>query len=124
MKFGEIRFFEIWRNLMSTTVKAYKTKYKVTFKITKEAAQNAVEINLLCDFNAWDPVAMTKNKNGTFTTTIDIPSDESIKETYQYRYQYVMADGSEKYDNDWEAELYVPNPYNGDNSAFTLPVNK
>ena len=51
---------------MSTTVKAYKTKYKVTFKITKEAAQNAVEINLLCDFNAWDPVAMNKNKNGVF----------------------------------------------------------
>lgn len=106
---------------MSTTVKEFKDKYKVTFKISVEAAQGANEINLLCDHNSWDPVAMTKNKNGTFSVTADINKDENLKKTYQYRYQYIMPDNSEKYDNDWEAELYIPNPFNGDNSAFTIP---
>lgn len=106
---------------MSTTVKEFKDKYKVTFKISVEAAQGANEINLLCDHNSWDPIIMTKNKNGTFSVTVDVNKDENLKKTYQYRYQYIMPDNSEKYDNDWEAELYVPNPFNGDNSAFTIP---
>ncbi len=109
---------------MSTTVRGFKEKYKVTFKITKEAAQDAKEIYLLCDCNAWDPVPLTKNKAGSFSLTVEIKKDDALKDTYQYRYQYIMPDGSEKYDNDWDAELYIPNPFNGDNSAFTIPAEK
>lgn len=106
---------------MSVTVKEFKDKFKVAFKVSQEAAQNAKEIYLLCDFNAWEPVALTLNKNGTFTVNVDIAKDENLKKTYQYRYQYVMPDNSEKYDNDWDAQYYIPNPFNGDNSAFDIP---
>ena len=97
---------------MSTTVKfpakSAKAKVvKITFDVAQDAAQDAATIELLCDFNGWDPVALKKSaakKNaGSFSVTIDIPESE-IKESYQYRFHYVMADGSEKYDNDWNAD--------------------
>ncbi len=115
---------------MSTQIKkpAKTTKkkvYKVTFEVSKEAAQGAEKIELLCDFNGWEPVALKKagassKKNaGGFSVVIEIPEAE-IKDSYQYRFHYVMADGSEKYDNDWNAEAYCANPFGGENSLFTV----
>ncbi len=108
---------------MSTTKKVLKTKVKVTFEVSKEAAQGASEIYLLCDNNGWDPVkltkATTKKKEGTFSLSIDIDK-ANAKNAYQYRFRYVMPDGSEKYDNDWDAERYCTNPFGGENSVFTL----
>lgn len=108
---------------MSTTKKFLKTKVKVTFDVSKEAAFGAKEVYLLCDVNSWDPILMTpgktKKKEGSFSTVLDIDKASEVKE-FQYRFRYVMPDGSEKYENDWEAEKYCPNPYGGENSVFTI----
>lgn len=96
-----------------------KKKVKVTFDVDVKAAQNAKEINLLCDFNGWDPIPLTKKKSGAFSVQIDIPN-EDLKEAYQYKFQYIMEDGSEKHDNDWCAEKYVANPFGGENSLFEI----
>ena len=39
--------------------------------------------------------------------------------SYQYRFKYTFEDNSVKYDNDWDAERYVANPFGGDNSVFS-----
>ena len=92
-------------------------KVTVTFTIKKVAAQNATKIDLLCEHNGWQPVAMKAQKNGTFKGSITVPEGE--KGTYQYRFKYTFADNSVKYDNDWDAERYVANPFGGDNSVFS-----
>lgn len=92
-------------------------KVTVTFTIKKVAAQNATKIDLLCEHNGWQPVAMKAQKNGTFKGSITLPEGE--QGTYQYRFKYTFADNSVKYDNDWDAERYVANPFGGDNSVFS-----
>lgn len=108
---------------MSTTSKIVKSKkcHKVTFDITAEAAQGAKKICLLCDFNGWDPIEMTAKKNGAFQVAIEIPQADA-KNVYQYRFQYTMDDDSEMFENDWNAEKYVANPFGGENSVFTLDI--
>ena len=75
---------------------------KATFKISKEAAQGAQTAQLAGEFNDWDIQAtpMKRNKDGSFTVTVNL---ESGKE-YQFRY---LLDG-ERWENDWEADKYVP----------------
>ena len=77
----------------------------VTFNIKKEAAQGASKI------------AMKQQKNGTFKGSISVPEGE--KAAYQYRFKYTFADNSVKYDNDWDAERYIANPFGGENSVFS-----
>ena len=62
-------------------------------------------------------LAMKAQKNGTFKGSITVPEGE--QGTYQYRFKYTFADNSVKYDNDWDAERYVANPFGGDNSVFS-----
>lgn len=110
---------------MSTTKKYSKTKVKVTFEVSKEAACGAKEIYLLCQANGWDPVmlepAKTKKKEGSFSVTIDIEKPTEPTD-FQYRFKYVMPDNSEKFDNDWSAEKYCANPFGEENSVFTIDV--
>ncbi|MDD6178074.1 MAG: isoamylase early set domain-containing protein [Succinivibrionaceae bacterium] len=108
---------------MSTVKKYLKTKVKVTFEVAKEAALGAKEVYLLCDFNGWDPIPLVaskaKKKEGSYSLSIDLPIPQETK-AFQYRFRFVMPDGSEKYDNDWNAEKYCPNPFGGENSVFTV----
>ncbi|MGN1394700.1 MAG: hypothetical protein ACI4V7_11845 [Succinivibrionaceae bacterium] len=106
-----------------STIKNYdlKTKVKVTFEVSKEAARNAKNIYLLCSFNGWDPVKLTQKKDGSFSTVIDIDTKSVVGDViYQYRFRYEWEDGSENYDNDWNAESYIPNQFGSENSVFTL----
>ncbi len=111
-----------------STIKSYlksKKAFKITFEVSKEAAQGAKDMYLLCEHNGWEPIKMkantTKKKEGGFSTIIEIKED-GAKQKYQYRFVSVMEDGSEKYDNDWNAEDYVANPFGSENSVFTLDV--
>ena len=65
-----------------------------------------------------ETVAMKPQKNGTYRGSITVARD--IQDKYQYRFKYTMPDGSVKFDNDWNAEEYCPNPFGGDNSVFTM----
>ncbi|MFC3912710.1 isoamylase early set domain-containing protein [Pseudaeromonas sharmana] len=105
---------------MPVTKKFLKSKpeVQVTFEVSKEAAQSADQVYLLGEFSDWEPVELKKMKTGVFKTTVNLSTLE--QDSYQYRFRLVMDDGSEKFDNDWDAEAYVSNPFGGENSLVSV----
>lgn len=75
---------------------------KVTFKLDAEAAKNASKAKLCGDFTQWDAKAlpMKRLKSGEFTLTVNLEKDN------EYEFRYLLDD--EKWENDWEADGYVP----------------
>jgi len=101
---------------------AFKKQYlkskavcKVTFKLSKNQAHAADSARLVGDFNEWDMTTspMKKLKNGDFTTTINLAKDS------QYQFRYLLDD--KIWENDWEADAYVPSPVSiADNSVVQV----
>ena len=85
---------------------------RVTFKLP--AAVEAEMVSLCGEFNEWDPEAdpMHKLKDGSFSTTISLEANNS------YRFRYFL-DG-ERWENDWQADLYVPNEFGSEDSVITV----
>ena len=106
---------------MSVSKRFKEKKLTVSFYIKKEAVQGAKQIDLLCEHNGWQPVAMKPQRNGTYRGSITVNLGE--KPSYQYRFRYTMPDGTVKYDNDWDAEMYTPNPFGGENSVSSAVKN-
>jgi len=96
---------------------ADKKTCKVTFSIDHGAAEAAKGISLVGDFNDWndevDP--MKRSKTGRFSTTVKLPCGES----YQFRY---VIDGS-IWENDADADDYVPSPFGSDNSVVDVSTH-
>jgi 1,4-alpha-glucan branching enzyme len=70
---------------------------------------------LIGDFNGWDPagaVALKKQKDGSYKGIVEL---ETGKE-YQFRY---LLDG-EKWENDWEADKYVPSGVEGAENSVVI----
>ena len=89
-----------------------KTKCTVTFTVSVEAAKGANSINIAGDFNSWSSTdtPLTKAKDGSFSVSIELEANRE----YQFRY---LLDGC-KWENDWNADKYIPAPYsNADNSV-------
>ena len=89
-----------------------KKKCNVTFTVSPEAAQGASKINIAGDFNSWSSTdtPLKKAKDGSFSVKIELDADKE----YQFRY---LLDGY-KWENDWNADKYIPDPYsNADNSV-------
>lgn len=97
--------------------KYLKTKCKVTFELPEAVAERANTVNLVGDFNNWDEQAtpMEKKKGNRFSVTLDLEPNRE----YQYRY---LING-QSWENDWEADKYVPNPFSGDNSVISTFSN-
>lgn len=101
---------------------AFKKQYlkskavcKVTFKLSKDEAHQALKVSLVGDFNDWDhsSIPMKKLKNGGFTATVDLVKNSA----YQFRY---LLD-NEMWENDWQADAYVPSPISlEDNSVVNV----
>lgn len=88
---------------------------KCTFKFPKAAAPDAEDVQVVGDFTGWleQPVAMKRLKSGDFKAEMDI----EVGQRYQYRY---LING-ETWENDWEADAYVPVPELGvENSVLEL----
>jgi 1,4-alpha-glucan branching enzyme len=87
---------------------------RVTFSVPKEAAGSAASVHLVGDFNDWsrETTPMRRLKNGTFTATLTL---EPNKE-YHFRY---LVDG-QRWDNDWNADKYVPNAHGSDDSVAVV----
>ncbi len=87
---------------------------KVTFRLPKEAAPEAGKVNIVGDFNNWDSdiLPMKRLKTGDFTTTVELQPGR------KYHFKYLI-DGN-RWENDWFADIYVPNPYGGDDSVIVL----
>ena len=78
---------------------------KITFRLPEIAAQEARNVYLVGDFNAWDTHAspMKKLKNGAYTITLELATGRE----YQYRYFIDEC----KWENDWNAAKYVKSPF-------------
>ncbi len=102
---------------MSLQKKYLKTKpvCKVKFELPKEAANGASTVFIAGEFNDWDEsaTALKKQKNGNYAITLELePGSE-----YQFRY---IIDG-ERWENDPEADKYMPNNLCGsDNSVVVV----
>ena len=75
---------------------------KVTFRLSHEAAHGAETVHLVGDFNDWctDATPMTPLKNGEFKVSLDLESGN------EYSFRYLIGDDT--WENDWEADKYVP----------------
>jgi 1,4-alpha-glucan branching enzyme len=69
---------------------------------------------LVGDFNDWSEAAnpMKKKKDGTFYTALTL----EVGKEYEYRF---FLDG-ERWENDWEADLYKPNDLGTENSVVKV----
>lgn len=102
---------------MSIKKQYFKTKpeVKVTLSLPAEAAPQANEVFVAGEFNDWNEneTKMRKLKSGEFKTDIKLEAGRE----YQFRYK---IDG-ERWENDWEADKYVPSGFNTeDNSVIVL----
>jgi 1,4-alpha-glucan branching enzyme len=87
-------------------------KTKKTCKVTFELPEDieAKSASLVGEFNNWDEAATPLKKvKGVWRTTVELDQGKE----YQYRY---LVNGEQWY-NDWDADKYVPNFVNGDNSV-------
>jgi len=83
----------------------------VTFRIPAEAG--AARAQVLGDFNEWSPTDMQVSVDGGgYEVTFELAANRS------YRFRYLL-DGV-RWENDWQADSYVPNEYGGDDSLIDL----
>jgi len=88
---------------------------KVTFRLTKEDAENAASAHITGEFNGWAKPGMPMKalKNGDFTVTLDLEKDKD----YQFRY---LID-NERWINEKEADKYVDSGFmDSDNSVVSV----
>ncbi|HEY4786245.1 MAG TPA: isoamylase early set domain-containing protein [Bacteroidales bacterium] len=87
---------------------------KVTFVLAKDIAERAHKVNLTGDFNNWDieSIAMKKAKSGEFSASVELEKGRE----YQFRY---VIDGRE-WINETEADKFVPNEFQSENSVVVV----
>ena len=85
-------------------------KCRVTFKLPVEI--NSETVQLYGEFTSWVGQNMTKQKKGSFTLSITLPAGHK----YQFRY---LLDGN-SWENDTQADAFVPNPYGSEDSVLDI----
>lgn len=85
---------------------------RITFKVPAEV--NADQAALCGEFNNWDRTInpMKRLKDGGFSATISVPAGQS------YRFRYLLD--NQRWENDWEADAYVPNEHGSDDSLVNV----
>lgn len=78
-------------------------------------ANEADTVMLVGEFNDWSTAAtpMERSAEGGFVATVQLEPGR------HYRYKY-LVDGS-RWENDWQADDYVPNEHGGDDSVRIVP---
>lgn len=92
-----------------------KNVVKATFTLPKEAVAEASKVVLVGDFNEWNtesPIALKKQKDGSFRTTLELKPGRS------YEFRYLIDDLV--WENDWNADDYVPTPFGVFNSVVSV----
>ena len=85
---------------------------RVTFELPAQVNANTAAV---CgEFNEWDAAhhPMKRRKDGGFSLTI------SLKPGNEYRFRYLL-DG-ERWENDWEADKYLPNEFGSEDSVVVV----
>ena len=87
---------------------------RVTFTLPIEAANGGREVRLLGDFNAWrweDGVRL-QPRDTAFEADVELPAGK------RYEFRYLIDNAI--WENDWEADGYVPTPFGVNNSVVWL----
>ena len=85
---------------------------RVTFELPPQVNANTAAV---CgEFNEWDAAKhpMKRRKDGGFSLTV------SLKPGNEYRFRYLL-DG-ERWENDWEADKYLPNELGSEDSVVVV----
>ena len=85
----------------------------VTFQIPAEAGATTAQV--LGDFNGWSPTDLQPSPTGGYELTLQLETGRA------YRFRYLL-DGH-RWENDWQADSYVPNEYGGDDSQIDLTTD-
>jgi len=110
------------RNINSNTMnKKYAANGEtctVTFNLPAEAVHGGQSVMLLGDFNEWsvtNGIVLKQKKDGSFEAKLKLETGQR----YEFRF---LVDG-ERWENAWDADDYVPSPYEGiDNGVVEVPV--
>jgi 1,4-alpha-glucan branching enzyme len=86
----------------------------VTFRLPKESAPDAQVVTIVGDFNNWNvkETLMNKLKSGDFKLILKLPCAR------EYRFRYLID--SNRWENDWCADKYVPNAFGCDDSVVII----
>jgi 1,4-alpha-glucan branching enzyme len=89
-----------------------KTTCRVTFELPPQVATETAV--LVGDFNGWsyDAAPLARRKDGRLSVTVTLPANRS------YRYRFLL-DGC-RWENDWDADGYVPNEFGTEDSLITV----
>lgn len=84
----------------------------VTFILPKQV--NAKKVCLCGEFNSWEKnsIEMKLDEDGNYSITIPLKTGES------YKYRYILDD--ERWENDWQADCYLPNIYGSEDSVVEV----
>jgi 1,4-alpha-glucan branching enzyme len=87
---------------------------RVTFRVPAEAARDADKVNIVGDFNGWNlyAIPLKKLKDGTFTVTLKLNTDR------EYQFRYLIDEST--WENDWDADKYVPSPYGDEDNSVVV----
>ncbi|MCQ2241010.1 isoamylase early set domain-containing protein [Treponema sp.] len=90
----------------------------VTFTVKANESHGAEKITLAGDFNSWSSTdtPLVKGKDGNFSVKVKL---EQGKE-YQFRY---LLDGKH-WENDWEADKYIPAPFSHTDNSVVICEQK
>lgn len=91
------------------TKKFFKTKEEaeVTFEFNRS---DVTSVALCADFTDWQAVEMKfNNKTKSFRTKVRLPKGG------KYHFKYLLNDT--EWENDYEADQYLPNEYGSENSV-------
>jgi len=85
---------------------------RVTFELPADA--DTKNVSLCGEFNDWNPRTqpMKRRKDGRFSTTL------SLKSGHEYRFKYLLD--TQRWENDWNADSYVPNCYGTEDSLIKV----
>jgi 1,4-alpha-glucan branching enzyme len=92
--------------------KYFKTKAEadVTFEFKRDNVEN---VALVAEFNEWQPIEMKFNKKTkAFRAKVRLPKDSS------FHFRYLLNNA--EWENDEQADNYVPNSFGTDNSVVVL----
>jgi hypothetical protein len=88
-------------------------RYEVTFDLPAELDLD--QASVVGEFNGWDEQAapMSPQGDGRWATTLDLEPGRT------FRFRYYL--GGDRWENDWNADDYVPNDHGGSDSVVEVP---
>lgn len=107
-------------SIMSLQKQFIKSKkaFKVTFSLPQEATHGARDVKILGDFNEWEfeKAVPMKMEDGAFKASMELTPG------MEYQFRYLLDDNL--WENDLEADKYIPSPFGVENSVVVLPAEK